>query len=265
MPSRDTPKKLIQSAVAARDRHRQRNRPTGFRFALSDSIRFVRDGDWDRVAAGCSLFLGRGYLGVLEASLPDNLRLRYAMIYDDAEPVAICVMQIVNVTASSFAAASEGDSGFQRADRLRLRQLRKIKAQLLVCGNLFSWGSHGVAFASGRDPAEIWPAVTEALYRVRRAEKLEGQAGFVLIKDLQEETWRGFEAIETFGYRPLETEPNMVLTLGPTCKTFDDYLSQLNARYRKSARGLFRKVEQAGCVVERLTDLAAHKSRLHQL
>jgi hypothetical protein len=37
-------------------------------------------------------------------------------------------------------------------------------------------GFHAVGFAPVQAPAPIWPAVAEAIYRVRRAERLSGQA-----------------------------------------------------------------------------------------
>ena len=64
------------------------------------------------------------------------------------------------------------------------RALGRVQQRLLVCGNLLTWGQHGVAFAPGQNPAEIWPAVAEALYRIRRADKLLGDMDLQLVKDV---------------------------------------------------------------------------------
>ena len=34
------------------------------------------------------------------------------------------------------------------------------------------------------EPARLWPAIAEALYRIRNAEKLVGKADYVLVKDI---------------------------------------------------------------------------------
>jgi hypothetical protein len=52
--------------AAARERHRERHRPTGFGFALADSIDYLDGATWDTLAAGHSLFLQRRYLSALE-------------------------------------------------------------------------------------------------------------------------------------------------------------------------------------------------------
>ena len=49
--------------------------------------------------------------------------------------------------------------------------LKHVDQQILVCGNLLSWGFHGVAFAPGVDRRELWAAVADALYRIRRADR----------------------------------------------------------------------------------------------
>ncbi|HSX59788.1 MAG TPA: hypothetical protein VLF18_06285 [Tahibacter sp.] len=48
--------------------------------------------------------------------------------------------------------------------------------RLLVCGSLVSSGLHGLAFAPGEDPALLWHGVAEALYRIRRADRLHGRS-----------------------------------------------------------------------------------------
>ncbi|MEO6184599.1 MAG: GNAT family N-acetyltransferase, partial [Verrucomicrobiota bacterium] len=71
--------------------------------------------------------------------------------------------------------------------------------------------------------------------------------------------------LRRFSYRPLETEPIMVLTVHPAWRTYDDYLAALDAKYRRNAKDQLRKLAAANCTVESLTDLASHSSRLHEL
>jgi hypothetical protein len=139
-----------------------------------------------------------------------------------------------------------------------------LRERILVAGNLLSWGFHGIAFAPGEDPSILWPAVAEALYRIRRAERLTGETNFVLVKDLTPEQI-GFEALRRFSYRPMETEPNMVLTINPAWRNYDDYLGALDARYRRNARDQAKKLLGAGCTIEPITDLSPHSRRLHEL
>src|SRR5262249_9529286 len=75
----------------------------------------------------------------------------------------------------------------------------------------------------------------------------------------------GLEALHRFSYRPMETEPNMVLKLEPSWRNYEDYLGALDAKYRRNAKEQVKKLTAAGCVVEPLTALETHAGRLHEL
>jgi Acetyltransferase (GNAT) domain len=143
--------------------------------------------------------------------------------------------------------------------------LKRVDQQILVCGNLLSWGFHGVAFAAGVDRRDLWAAVADALYRIRCADRLFGNTDLVIVKDVTEPHAHDAEALKRFSYRPLETEPNMVLDIAPSWRAYDDYLAGLTANYRKAARVIARDFAAAGYVVERLSDVDGHARTLHDL
>lgn len=251
-----------------RARHEARHRPSGFDFALADRVDFLNGVAWDAVTAGASQFLQRKLLRVIEAHGPDNLVPRYALVFRGPQPVAAVAAQLVTVTNKHL--LKEESSGKKRSSLQRVLTpaaklaTSQLNEPLLVAGNLMSWGFHGIAFAAGEDPVALWPGVAEALYRIRRAERLLGQTNLVLVKDLTERE-QGLEALRRFSYRPMETEPNMVLALHPAWRTYDDYLGALDAKYRRNARDQVKKLTTAGCVVESLADLTPHAARLHEL
>jgi hypothetical protein len=250
-------KKLVSRARDLREGHRARHRPTGFGFALADSVEYLDAARWDALTAGRSLFLSRRYLRVLEEAGPESLRQRYALVFRGREPVAAVAAQCVAVSAARVRKTG-------RHERLAAA-LERVRERVLVCGNLLSWGLHGVAFAPGEDAASLWPAIAEALYRLRRADKLSGDADIIMVKDIPDEHAAGASALSKFSYRPLETEPDMVLELSPRWGGYEDYLASLNAKYRKAARQIEKDVAAAGCRVEELTDVGRHAEALHGL
>jgi hypothetical protein len=106
--------------------------------------------------------------------------------------------------------------------------------------------------------------VAEALYRIRRADRLDGETNVVMLKDVTGEQ-TGLEALRRFSYRPLATEPNMVLEIDPGWRTYDDYLGALDAKYRRNSKDQSKKLMTAGCRLERLENLEPHASRIHEL
>lgn len=250
-------KKLVGKARDLRDGHRARHTPTGYGFALADSVEYLDAARWDALTESHSIFLSRRYLRVLEEAGPETLRQRYAMVFRGREAVAAVSAQCVTVSAARVRKTG-------RHERLAAA-LERVRERMLVCGNLLSWGLHGVAFAPGEDAAALWPAVAEALYRLRRADKLSGDADLVMVKDVPGEHAAGAEALSKFSYRALETDPDMVLELSPSWGGYEDYLASLTAKYRKAARQIEKDVAAAGCRVEELSDVGRHADALHGL
>ncbi|MBL9171791.1 MAG: GNAT family N-acetyltransferase [Verrucomicrobiales bacterium] len=252
-------------------RRKARRRPTGMQFVVADSIEALRPDHWDAVAKHGGFFLRREVLRVIETDGPENVRPVYSIIYQDGDPAAILAAQRVEVAMaqirSSDPAAKSGTK-----PRLLKRLLKpaavvaaeRLQQRMLVAGNLMSWGFHGIGFRPEREAAQLWPAVGEALYRIRRSDRLLGQTQLVIVKDLGMEQGH-VEGLHQLSYRPLETEPNMVLAIDPAWRSYEDYLQALDAKYRRNAKDQLKKLASAGCSLETLTDLSGHAERLHEL
>lgn len=233
-------------------RHRERHRPSGLGLVIADHVDYLDSVAWDEVALGATLFLSRDYLRVLAAHRPKGMELRHGIVFDGARPLAIFSCQLTPVSAA------------QVSTRQIPRQvLARLRERILVCGNLLSWGPHGVAFAEGADHFAAWKGIAEGIYRIRRAARLDGGADVVMVKDLGAET-NSAASLETFSYRAKETEPDMVIDVSPAWSSFDDYLGALSARYRKAAVKVAREVDREFEVVA-LADLEPHVARLHEL
>ena len=256
MPTIKPLDKLVTKARRLRDHHRERHRPSGFAFAVADRIDFFDKTHWDKVTSNDSLFLSRRYLRVLEDAGPDNLRQCYALVFRDKEPVAAIAAQIVTISVARL-----------RSKSAREIPLDRLEEKMLVCGNLLSWGMHGISFAPNVDHEPLWPAVAEAIYRLRRVDKLFGDTAFVMVKDIPDTYASSASALSRFSYRELETEPNMVLEISPKWKSYDDYLASLTSKYRKQSKQIEKEVEAAGCTVTEIKsdEIARQAEQLHAL
>jgi hypothetical protein len=236
-------RRLVSKARDLREQHEDRHRPTGFGFALADSVEYLDSAQWDDLTAHDSIFLSRRYLRVLEDAGPDNLQQRYALIFRGREPVAAVAGQLVNISLARVGKARKNPRAVEQP-------LERLDERILVCGNLLSWGMHGVCLAPNEDPLKLWPAVAEALYRIRRADKLSGDTDLVMVKDFTDDDETAASVLRRFSYRPSETDPNMVLELSPNWRSYEDYLASLTSKYRNTCRQIDKKMEAAGCSVE---------------
>ncbi|MES3024811.1 MAG: GNAT family N-acetyltransferase [Pseudomonadota bacterium] len=262
--------RAITSSLSERSSERKRLRgPANLYYAIADSIGMLDAQAWQALGAECGFFMSVDYLKALEPVLPANLSPRYALIYSGEgagrTPVAAVYMQIAEISLAQ-ARPEKKSSEFDGAATPLEQFAQKAKQRVLTCGNLLTFGQHGIAFAQGVDPKLAWHGVAEVLYRVRQAEKLAGKTHFIMIKDLHAPFIEHAAHLENLSYRYIETEPNMVLTLEAGWKNHDDYLASLASKYRTKVRNaVFKTMDEAGCTVEHVTDLVAVQDQIHAL
>jgi hypothetical protein len=251
------PKRLARDVARSLEERKRLRSRSPFPIAVADRFSQLNAQAWQAVTGGASLFHSAEYQRAFERVRPANIEPRYALIGDGDAPAAAVCMQVVEVDLRQVGKASS-----KLVEKLR----GKVRQRLLVCGNLLVYGMHGVCFARGADRSALWPAVAEALYRVRRAEKLAGNADLVVIKDLDQVALAESAVLDKLSYGAVSTEPNMVLALEPSWRSHDDYLGSLASKYRSDVRNrVFKKFDEAGCALERLSDVGPHAAELHRL
>ncbi|MGZ3252841.1 MAG: GNAT family N-acetyltransferase [Burkholderiaceae bacterium] len=234
--------------------------PAHLSYAIADSITMLDSAVWKEATVHAGFFLSYDYLAGLESVLPSNLTPRYALIFqeldDRRELIAAVYMQIAELTLEQTRPEKPADrSGKWKTPLSKITD--KAMQRVLTCGNLLTYGQHGVALNPEADEKLAWHGIAEVLYRVRQAEKLLGKTHFIMIKDLHDPFTKHANHLLHLSYRYVETEPNMVLTLRDEWKSHDDYLASLAAKYRSNIKNsIVKPLDEAGCTLEQLTDLA---------
>jgi hypothetical protein len=237
---------------------RQLRQGTGLQVAIAEGVDFLNPQAWDAVAAHHGLFMSRDYLRALASCQMPQLRHHYAIAFDDGQPVAIVAMQSLQL----------GLERLRPQDADQPEKAARLQPRVLVCGNLLSYGLDGVAFGPALAHAKRWHIVAEVLYRVRRADKLQGATQFVLLKDFNDHQFEDSQVLAKLSYSPVPTEPNMVLSLAADWRCHDDYLASLTSKFRSNIKTrVFKPIADAGLTVGELTpdQVAQHASRLQAL
>lgn len=213
--------------------------PSAFQFAIADNIDFLNPNHWDAATAQASVFLSRHYLQAMEHEFAGEMLRNFGIVYEAGEPVAAVATQSFDVVANQLTGTKAG-APVKLAEELKRKSLSLLKRRIMLCGNIHSWGPHGVAFAAGQDAARLWPGVADCLYRIRRANRLHGQTDYVIVKDLFANEHQHAAALQPFRYRSVETEPDMVLTVDAAWRSMDCYVGSLTKRYRASANKVLK-------------------------
>jgi predicted N-acyltransferase len=235
-------------------------RPTSLQIALADRIGQLDPASWQAVSRGQSFFFSRGYLEMLQSVAPENIEPRFALVSRGDEPLAGLCAQVIRVSLAQVAPPA--------ARRVVEGLKDRVAQRVLVCGNALTFGMHAVCFAPGADRARAWPGVAEALYRMRRAEKLAGHMDLVVIKDLAASACEESAVLGKLSYGRVETEPNMVLELDPRWKSHADYLGGLVSKYRSDVKSrVLKRFDESCCRIEPLdAEQAAREAEaIHQL
>lgn len=228
-----------------------RKKSSDFAFAVFDSVSMVNVEHWNRIVGFGSEFMDLAYLHVLESNHPDNMRFHYSIIYKDRLPVAIAYFQVIDFSADSVGSMLEQEPDEQAcvvtsylkkylASHI-LRSADKINMRLLLCGNALVSGEHGFTCAPNVDRTEAFDALADVIYRISRAEKLRGKIAAVLVKDFYRSSVKHADELKEFKYYDFEVEPNMIVEIPETWKTFEDYMAAISKKYRSRAKTIIKK------------------------
>jgi hypothetical protein len=130
-----------------------------------------------------------------------------------------------------------------------------MRTRVLVCGNLLVYGLHGVSMAADADRAKVWQAVSEVIYRVRRAEKLAGSTDIVLLKDFDGAARKDSSILGKLSYGAVETKT--VLSVNPA-RAPRGLSAEPGSKFRSDIKNRVFKFDEAGCSIELLDDVAVH-------
>ncbi|MGB3948959.1 MAG: hypothetical protein WBM13_13325 [Bacteroidia bacterium] len=242
-------------------------------FDLSNSAQKLNSEAWQQVAMFGSYFLQLPFLKVIEQTQPSNMRFYYATLFKNNLPIAIAYFQLVNFSSDNFQRYIGTENTLDNCKITNylkkyltthlLRNVTKNDVRLLICGNAFISGQHGIAYLPNINKTEIFDAIADVIYEIGEVEKNNGKISASLVKDFSITTTEKADELKEFKYHNFIVEPNM--TVNNNWKTFDEYLNAMSKKYRNRAK----TVQKNGSSVERIdfsaNDIAKHKKTIQEL
>lgn len=226
---------------------------------------------WDSLAGPDSILLSRAYLDLVEKHGPRGLRPRYGVIYHKDEPVAAVVTRLVKMQEASApeTAPPRRASLYRTARRDTAFAIESVPAptprRAILCGDLHVGGFNGIAVREDRALSDLWPAIAALLQRIHLQEGLNRERDFILIKDIPASLASGARQLRHAQFRKVDASPGMVLDLSSRWRNYEDYLAQLNVRYRLGAVRAMRDLARQGYESAELTELDTAAARLQEL
>ncbi len=197
----------------------------------------------------------------------------YATIYQDNKPVAITYFQVVNFSSETFESfigkenteASCVITSYLKkylTDRL-LRNVGKTNIRLLICGNAFVSGEHGLSCIPEINKAEVFDVLADIIYEIGEVEKSEGKISAILVKDFSTSAKDVADELKEFKYHDFLVEPNMIVSVN--WSSFDEYLNAMSKKYRNRAKTILKKGVELQRKHFSVTDIQENASQIQAL
>jgi len=255
---------LKRRAVAHHSRVSGKPTPSGLDFVVYKTISSVPLDIWDGCNRDNDIFLSSDYLLALEQAPPANMQFRYVIFTNKGNPVAIGYFQILTLNHRLHRPAMHFLRMRKRTiiSDFHTKIADTISHHILVCGNALLSGEHGYA-AAVSDENQVIHALAEAAYAIRKS--AENHISVILIKDFYDRSTRKANVLSLFGYYPFDAGPNIIVPISENWTSFDEYLKQMKAKYRKRATSAIKK----GAAIHRQTlnldEITEHKDALYAL
>jgi hypothetical protein len=134
--------------------------------------------------------------------------------------------------------------------------------RVLFCGNVFLSGEYGTFLKDGEPKIETFNAIAKAVKQLSKATK---KLNAIFVKDFENESLYITDHLKSYDYAAMQVEPNMIITLKPEWRSFDNYKSALKSKYRVTANKADSKSETLKAKFFTEADIKTHKNELQEL
>jgi predicted N-acyltransferase len=192
---------------------------------------------WDVLGCKKNSYFHPNFLKSLEKNHPKIIFSYIVLMDDKKQPTAFASIKIIDFYVNSI----KKDFPLLRNIGRKLRVFpAKKPLKLLICGNTFVSGEHGIFIKEEENKKAIIKELAESInHFVNSSKKLKKQIDAFLLKDYAQESLSITNELKKFNYHTFSVEPNMKLELQENWHTFDDYLDAIKTKFRVKARKAF--------------------------
>ncbi|MGC6285589.1 MAG: GNAT family N-acetyltransferase [Polaribacter sp.] len=193
---------------------------------------------WDDLCCDQNVYLSKEYLSCIEKN-HTSVSFSYMILYNsNRRPIAFSIIQIVDFYLDGV---NDSIEDFVLRIKKILRKLGvfpdKKPIKLLISGNLFVSGEHGIFIKPKEDKRQVIKQLSKALLGfVSENKNLAKSIDAFMLKDFLDESLFITNELKRFNYHPFSVEPNMELKLNPKWSNFDDYLGAMKTKFRVKAK-----------------------------
>ena len=193
---------------------------------------------WEDLACTENIYFHPDFLKSIEKNHPE-ISFSYVVLVDKLnKPTAFASLKMINFYLNSI----KNDFEFLKNIGRKLHVFPDKKPlKLLICGNTFVSGEHGVYIKKGQDKKAIIKELAESIsHFINSDKKLKKDIDAFLIKDFAKESLSITDELKNHKYHTFLVEPNMKLQIHDNWHNFEDYLASMKTKFRVKAKKAFK-------------------------
>ena len=197
------------------------------------SVEEIPEEIWNNLQCDTNIYFNPSYLISLEKNNPQITFSYLVLLNEKKQAIAFACIQIILFPLDRIESSLN-----KRFDQLkcfgrRLGIFPKLKPiKLLVCGNVFVSGEHGIFIKENQNKQEVIKDISNSIY----SETATKDISIYLIKDFIKNSLFISNELHNLKYYSFNVEPNMVLHLEENWKRFQDYLDAMKTKFRVKAK-----------------------------
>lgn len=233
---------------------------SGFSFKIYDKIQDLPE-EWDYLARK-NIFLSRSYLKILETAAPENMSCRFIALFHQKELIGIAVSQFLDLSQIP----SFGERDHCLRTKIRNFVFKRFGSRVLIIGNNMLTGQNGIAFNKHISKKTALSVLKKATNTLEHYYQKQGkQPHLTIFKDFSASQIQHFELPEFSSFYRFSTQPNMIFDIRDSWHSFDDYLANLNKKYRDHFKRARKKASGLHKQKMSLEEIQKHQERIHEL
>lgn len=214
--------------------------------------------NWEQVARP-NVFLSRAFLSAMQKAAPANMECHFLGLFCGAALCGVALVQYINL------AGIETFKNESRTFCIKDYLFRRFSSHVLILGNNNLTGQNAYLLSGIREQDAL-PLFAAALDEIKLQYRKQGICiNLIAVKDFNAAEFPNFEEAGFTGYHKFCTQPNMIFTIRDNWKTPEDYLADMNTKYRTQYNRARKKAD--GITKKRLTidEIRENSKRISQL
>jgi len=194
---------------------------------------------WEDLGCSNNTYFHPDFIKSIEKNHSEIVFSYIVLVDENNKPKAFASLKIIDFHLNSI----KNDFEFLKDIGRKLHVFPDKKPlKLLICGNTFVSGEHGVFIKENQNKKAIIKELAKSLnHFVNSDKKLKKQIDVFLLKDFAKESLFITDELKDFKYHTFSVEPNMQLQLQDNWHNFDDYLASMKTKFRVKAKKAFKQ------------------------